>query len=334
MDWRSDVIGDLRTNVCGQGPPILLIHGFGASSFTWSKVAERLASEHTVITVDLKGFGRSRKPRDGGYTLRDQAAAVLKVIETLDLNDLTVVGHSMGGGVALLVTISLEQQKPGRLSRSHPHRQRGAAAARLPLFLRLLRLPISARSWSGWSRPKWSTRYVLAVAYYDRSKIEQAFVDEYAAPLRCASGRAALVATARAIIPPDADRLVAQYRTIRTPTLLLWGAEDGVVPFDLAGRLNEMIPSSRLRQLDKCGHIPQEEWPDITLSMVQEFIRDSRFGNATTGPCTRPLNPGETGIRRQRKPRIVAAVALAAALQERPGRFRARPAARPSRYSV
>ena len=79
MGAGTDIIGDLHVDICGHGPPILLIHGFGASSFTWSKIVSSLATNHRVITLDLKGFGRSKKPRDGRYTLRDQAAAVMKI---------------------------------------------------------------------------------------------------------------------------------------------------------------------------------------------------------------------------------------------------------------
>ncbi len=109
---RNKLIGDLHFEIRGCGPPILLIHGFGASSFTWSKIIPSLAADHTVISLDLRGFGRSKKPRDGNYTLESQAAAVLDVIDTLDLDDVTLIGHSMGGGVALLVAMRLEQRQP------------------------------------------------------------------------------------------------------------------------------------------------------------------------------------------------------------------------------
>jgi pimeloyl-ACP methyl ester carboxylesterase len=275
MDSECTVIGDLHVTIRGDGPPVLLIHGFGASSFTWSKIVSSLASHYTTIALDLKGFGKSRKPRDGHYTLRDQAAAVRKVIDTLGLTGLTVIGHSMGGGVALLVTIDLEKETPGRLRRLVLIDSQ-ALPQRLPLFLRVLRVPVLGPVIVRIVPPTWAVRYILSVVYFDPDKIEQSFVEEYAAPLRHSDGRAALIAAARAIIPPDADQLVAQYQTIQTPVLLLWGRQDRIVPFDLAAQLKSRIPTASLRDIDQCGHAPQEEWPDLTLAALGEFLGDGR----------------------------------------------------------
>jgi len=273
MDTGTDVIGDLHINICGQGPPMLLIHGFGASSFSWSKIVSPLAGHYTIITLDLKGFGRSKKPQDGRYSLRDQAEAVLKVIGTLGLNGVTVVGHSMGGGVALLVAMTLEQEAPRRLSRLVLI-DSIACPQRLPLFLAVLRFPVLGPLVIRLVPATWSVRYILNIAYFDRGKIDRAFVEAYAAPLRCYRGRESLIATARAMIPPDIDELVEQYRTIRTPVLLLWGRQDCIVPLSIAFRLETAIPTARLRLLDQCGHIPQEEMPELTSSILQDFLDD------------------------------------------------------------
>ncbi|MBE3110073.1 MAG: alpha/beta fold hydrolase, partial [Acidobacteria bacterium] len=87
----------------GEGKPVLLIHGFGASTFTWRGVAPELAQDNHVIAVDLKGFGQSDKPLDERYAASDQAALLAQLIEARDLRDLTLVGHSYGGGIALLL---------------------------------------------------------------------------------------------------------------------------------------------------------------------------------------------------------------------------------------
>jgi 3-oxoadipate enol-lactonase len=110
-DTESDFIEGLQVNTYGRGQPILLVHGFGANRFTWSKIVKPLASHYKVITLDLKGFGCSQKPEDRRYSLRDQSAAVLRVIDRLALAGITLVGHSMGGGVALLVAMALESER-------------------------------------------------------------------------------------------------------------------------------------------------------------------------------------------------------------------------------
>ncbi len=292
MGSESDIIAGLHINVRGHGPPILLIHGFGASGFTWSKIVPRLAAHYRVITLDLKGFGRSKKPRDGRYTLRDQAAAVMNVIERLDLNGMTLVGHSMGGGVALLVAMTLERQAPRRLSLLVLI-DSIAFPQPLPHFVTILRVPVLGSLIIGLAPATWLVRYVLNFAYFDRGKIERAFVEEYAAALRCQCGRAALIATARALIPPDIDRLVAQYRTMRTPVLLLEGRQDRIVPLTIAHRLAEAIPTASLRILDRCGHVPQEEEPELTSTILQDHLAMLDADTRSEMPLS--VEPGKAG---------------------------------------
>ena len=270
----SRLIGNLHTEISGRGPPILLIHGFGASTFTWSKIVVPLAANHTVIAVDLKGFGQSPKPRDGRYSLRDQVEAVMQVIEALDLTGLTVIGHSMGGGVALLVAMRLEQEAPARLSRIILI-DSIAWPQRLPFFMRVLRTPVLGELAVRLIPPRLGTLYILGIAYFDWRKIERSFIEAYAAPLRCADGRAALIATARAMIPPDIDQLITQYRDIRTPVLVLWGRRDRIVPAWVSSRLKDAIPSASVQVLDRCGHVPQEELPEMALPIITKFLGPS-----------------------------------------------------------
>ncbi|MBV8737722.1 MAG: alpha/beta hydrolase [Alphaproteobacteria bacterium] len=279
------IIAGLHVQICGHGPPVLLIHGFGASGFTWSKIISRLSGDHRIIVLDLKGFGRSRKPRDGHYSLRDQAAAVIAVIDALGLDGFAMVGHSLGGGVALLTALLLEQQAPGRLGRlalldTIAYRQP------LPYFIKLLRVPVFGELITFLLPKKWMVRRVLGFAYFDRAKIEYAFVKEYARPLLCGAGRAALVAAARALIPPDVDELASRYSTIAVPVQLLAGCEDRIVPLAAIRRLAGAIPSARLCILDCCGHVPQEEQPDATVSILHEFLAEPAVGHRGVKPAS------------------------------------------------
>jgi pimeloyl-ACP methyl ester carboxylesterase len=279
-DTESELIGGLRVSTYGHGPPILLIHGFGANSFTWSKIIGPLALHHKIVTLDLKGFGHSEKPDDGRYSLLDQSAAVLRVIDELALEGITLVGHSMGGGVALLSAMALAREAPGRLHRlvlidsiSCPQR--------LPFFIVLLRLPLIGPFVLRIVPATWSVRAILRFAYYDAGQIGRAFVSAYAAPLRHRDGRVALVATAREMIPPDLDSVVAQYPTIQVPVLVLWGREDRIVPLSVSACLRDAIPAARFVVLDYCGHLPQEEWPELTVFRLREFISEAERARAS-----------------------------------------------------
>ena len=94
----------------------------------------------------------------------------------------------------------------------------------------------------------------------------------YAKPLAMPGGRHALRRTAEQLIPPDIDALAARYPEIRIPTLILWGREDEIVPVEVGARLHRAIAGSRLRLLDRCGHIPHEECPAIARAAILEFL--------------------------------------------------------------
>ena len=108
----------------GQGPPVILLHGFGASAYSWRFMGPALAADHRVLTLDLKGYGLSAKPEDGKYAISDQADMVAEFIRTRDLRDLVVIGHSMGGGVTLMTYFKVREDEPGPDQETGAHRQR------------------------------------------------------------------------------------------------------------------------------------------------------------------------------------------------------------------
>ena len=253
----------------GHGSPVLLIHGFGASTFTWHQIMPDLTRDHRVIAVDLKGFGRSDKPMDDRYSAFDQADLLVQLILALNLHNLTVVGHSFGGGVAL--ALALDDRLKGRLSRlvlidsvAYPQK--------VPVFFRMLAVPGMAQVGIRMVPPDMQAHLALRIAYYDSSKIAPETVEAYAAPLKTAAGKHAIIYTAREIVPPNLDEIAARYTTIQLPTLIMWCDHDRIVPFDIGLRLKQNIPHSRLRVISRCGHIPQEEQPGETLEVLQNFL--------------------------------------------------------------
>jgi pimeloyl-ACP methyl ester carboxylesterase len=261
---------NLHCTQAGHGPPILLLHGFGANLATWQHLVPSLSKTRRVICVDLLGFGASPKPIDFDYSLRSQARVVLDFIEAEGLRDLILVGHSMGGGIALLVALELQRASPALL-RGLVLIDAISYAQRLPLFVKLLRTPVVGRL-AILLPVELQVRYVLGVAYYDRSKITATIVSEYADPLRDAAARSALLATARELIPADSDALASMFPTINVPTLVLWGKNDPIVPLANGFRLHQAIRDSSIAVVENCGHIPPEEMPLQTLDALNEFF--------------------------------------------------------------
>ncbi|MGE3528980.1 MAG: alpha/beta fold hydrolase [Methyloceanibacter sp.] len=253
----------------GKGPPVLLLHGFGASTYTWRHIVPELAQTHRVIAVDLKGFGQSDKPFDDRYSVSDQAELLAELIEAKDLRNLTIVGHSFGGGVAL--RLALDARLGGRISRlalldSIAYQQE------IPVFFRLLDVPVVSPVGVRMVPPLVQTRVALQIAYHDDSKIDPEEVEIYAAPLKTAAGKHAIVQSARQIVPADIDTLPQRFKTITLPTLILWCDHDRIVPLEIGIKLRRTLPNSTLRLVEGCGHMPQEEQPQSTLSLLKGFI--------------------------------------------------------------
>jgi pimeloyl-ACP methyl ester carboxylesterase len=255
----------------GRGRPVLLVHGLGANTYTWRKLVPALARTHRVITVDLKGFGRSDKPFDHAYSPLDQAALLKILIRRRGLTDLTLIGHSLGGGVALALAYDLSRYRPGTVRRlvlisSIAYRQP------LPPSLALLQVPVAAQLGAFTLPAEVQVYTAIREAYYDPAKITGDQIQAYATPLYAPAARYALLKSVEQIVPPGLPQLVALYPTIRQPALLIWCAEDRIVPAWVGRKLARDLPNSRLAVLRGCGHVPQEEAGARTLSLVRRFI--------------------------------------------------------------
>jgi pimeloyl-ACP methyl ester carboxylesterase len=257
----------------GKGPPVLLIHGFGTSTYTWRHIAPALALTHRVIAVDLKGFGQSDKPFDARYSVFDQAELLAQFIEEHDLRDLTIVGHSFGGGIALRLALDHDTRLAGRIKKL-VLLDSIAYAQHIPIFFRMLDVPLVSHLGVRMVPPIVQTRVALRIAYFDDSKIDPEEVETYAAPLKTAAGKHAIIYSARQIVPNDLDAIAEQYKSITLPTLILWCDHDRIVPLEVGLKLRRAMPNSSLRLVQDCGHMPQEEQPATTLDLLQGFIGD------------------------------------------------------------
>ncbi|MCG6955182.1 MAG: alpha/beta hydrolase [Gemmatimonadetes bacterium] len=262
----------------------VLLHGYGGSSFTWRHWLGALSARGHVVLVDLKGFGAAPRPDDGRYSPSDQADLVGRLIAERDLKRLTLVGHSLGGGIALLVALRLMAAGDGRL-----HRLvlvAGAAySQRLPPFVSLARHPkLSGLLWLLFGSRRIARR-VLQSIVYDPSRVTAQQVEGYARPLSRPGARRALIAAALQVVPDDLEQIVHRYPTLRVPALLLWGRGDPVVPLAVGQRLANDLPDATLVVLDACGHLPPEELPNESLAALEEFLdRTERSDGAADGP--------------------------------------------------
>ncbi len=256
----------------GHGRPILFLHGLGGSGYTFRHLVPVLARSHRVITLDLKGFGRSGKPFDAHYSIYDQARLVEAFIAARGLRAVTLVGHSYGGLVAMLTALDLDRRSPGRITRlvlmdtpAFPQPiPRAQAFLNWPVvpYVALMALP-----------PVITARLGLRAERRRTPPPGDHDIAMYAAPIGEAAGRHALIASARLIAEDDGQGVIPRYARLQTPALLLWCRHDPTVPLQTGERLARTLPKARLAVIDGCEHVPPEEAPRETLRALQGFLQ-------------------------------------------------------------
>jgi pimeloyl-ACP methyl ester carboxylesterase len=257
----------------GSGPPVVFLPGFGATTYLWRDVIPSLSGGNQLVLVDLKGFGRSPKPRDGRYTVYDQADLVAQFLDSHNLRGVRLVGHSFGAGVALVVAL----RRPDLVS-ALILMDATAYDEPVPLLVRLLRVPAIGPLLQHALPTRFQVRWVLKRGYYDDRKITGEEVTIYAASLSSENGRYAIRETLRHVPPPDIDSLTAQYPTIKVPTLIIWGRHDEIVPLASGERLHRAIAQSQLVIIEDAGHVSIEEQPRPVLEAVTEFLKKQPGG--------------------------------------------------------
>ena len=263
----------LYKEVYGSGDPILCLHGLGASMFSWRHFIAPFSQRNKLILVDFKGCGKSPKPADTRYSIEEHTDEIYKFIIRENLTNLTLVGNSLGGAVALLLAIRFNEEEPNRLLRLVLIGSAGDKRympAHFKLVRSILGLPIIYLS-----PTRLATKMVLRRCYYDKKKITNKDVAAYARPMASPGGRHALLQTVRQCLPPNADELIAKVKSITVPTFILWGREDRIIPLKVGELLHQAIPNSTLEIIEQCGHVPQEEKPDETIARISKFLANT-----------------------------------------------------------
>jgi pimeloyl-ACP methyl ester carboxylesterase len=261
----------LNFKIYGTGHPVLCLHGFGASLFSWRNFVGPISEQYQLILIDLKGAGDSPKPPDSHYSIQDHADLIYKFILDQNLTNLTLVGNSFGGALSLLLSIMLIEREPGRL-KALVLIDPGAYKQYIPGYLKLIGIPILGAAAIYLTPARCMSKSILKLAYYDPQKITTDQIAAYAAPLASPGGKHALLETGKQIIPPNIDQLTARYKDINVPTLIIWGRQDEIISPDAGPLLDQAIPNSTLKWIDQCGHVPQEEKPEDTIPLVLEFL--------------------------------------------------------------
>jgi pimeloyl-ACP methyl ester carboxylesterase len=257
----------------GTAPVLWLIHGIGDSSRTWDGVLPLLANEHTVIAPDLLGHGASDKPR-ADYSIGGFANGMRDLQVVLGIERATIVGHSLGGGVAM----QFAYQFPERVERLVLVASGGLGAEVNPL-LRAAALPGASYAIAASSTPA-VRRAVVGLArrltrfgVLDRNDVEDVAVIWEG--LRDEATRKAFLRTLRAVIDVRGQAVTSHdrlYLASDVPVLLIWGDRDPMVPVSHAARACEALPHAQLSIVPHSGHMPHRSAPEAFASAVRTFV--------------------------------------------------------------
>jgi pimeloyl-ACP methyl ester carboxylesterase len=258
----------------GRGPALLLIHGIGDRSDTWRDLIPELARDHQVIAPDLLGHGRSDKPR-ADYSVAGYANAMRDLLTLLGVERATVIGHSLGGGVAMQVAYQYPERcerlvlvSTGGIGREVNPILRLASSPLAELVLPLLRLRTGRAVGRGVLR-------VLARLDADLGRDHEDFRSVFDA-LPDAVSQRAFVRTLRAAVDAHGQVVTGLdrcYLSSGLATLLVWGTRDAVVPFAHAERARAAMPGSRLEVFAGAGHFPHHYDPQRFLDVLRDFLK-------------------------------------------------------------
>src|SRR3954451_17889473 len=261
--WEIDLHGHTVVyRTMGSGPPVVLIHGMVNSSRHWRGVAERLAERHTVIAPDLIGHGDSATPR-GDYSLGAHATVIRDLLSALGIERATMVGHSLGGGIAMVYF----WQFPERVERLALISSGGLGEEVSPL--------LSSVAAPGYRGVLGVIASRLVIGALNACGTQGRNVARALRPLDTPGKRRAFLQTLRAVIDVHGQRVSANDRLYLlgdTPMLIMWGERDHTIPLEHGRAAHEAMPHSRFVTLPKAAHFPHLDDPEGVADAVGEFM--------------------------------------------------------------
>jgi pimeloyl-ACP methyl ester carboxylesterase len=264
----------------GKGPVLLLLHGLGCTHRTWLPVMEALTRRYTVIAPDLLGHGESDKPR-ADYTLGAFANGMRDLLTVLDIDKVTVVGHSFGGGVAMQFAYQFPERTErlvlvgsGGLGPEVSPAIKAISTTGFYQFMGALTRPVVRHVGAAGLRALSRTGVKEFRDFDEVAEIYESFRDPAA--------RAAIRHVVRAVVDWQgqivtmADRA---YLTEAMPMCVVWGEDDRVIPVSHAARAAELAPNARVEVMPNAGHFPHKDHPERFVKLLNDFVR-------TTTPAT------------------------------------------------
>jgi len=264
----------LQVHVRDEGPrddpvPLVLLHGTSASLHTWDGWVADLKGQRRVIRFDLPAFGLTGPDLQNDYSLDAYVRLVEGVVNAMGVQNFVLAGNSLGGQVAWATAAALPQRVRQLVlvdASGYP-----MAPQSIPIGFRIARIP-GVRRLAEVVLPRGVIQASLRNVYGDPSKVTPELVDRYYELTLREGNRQALAYRFDQMQKADVAKGMAAIRTLKVPTLILWGGKDRLIPVENGHRFAADIAGSQLVVFDDLGHVPQEEDPQRTVQALRKFL--------------------------------------------------------------
>ncbi|MFN7251677.1 MAG: alpha/beta fold hydrolase [Anaerobacillus sp.] len=270
MPYFEELIEVANVNIyckysLSEKPPLFLIHGFASSSYTFNRLYPLLEKHFSVIAIDLPGFGRSEKSTSFQYSFKNYAQLIAECIDHFNLDRVFIVGHSMGGQIALYTAKAIPEKvsklillcSSGYLKKA---KRALVCCSYLPFFQYFVERFVKKKEVEAY----------LQNVFYDKSLITDKHIEEFGKPLQEKAFYTSLISLLRY---REGDLTSEQLKMINLPTLLIWGKEDTVVPVYVGKKLVSDLSNSQLVTYKKTGHLITEERPNEVFEQILTYTK-------------------------------------------------------------
>jgi len=251
----------------GKGKPIVLVHGFSDSTYCWhNNIYELIDAGFRLIIVDQPGMGKSEIPPEPyTYSIENQAKEIIRLTEKLHFKKFSLIGHSMGGGIALYISYFYPQKVMNTIAID-------PACFRLTrrIFLTYPGMTHIAPVFAG----RWAVKMALKDVYYNDDKVDDKLIDEYTRPMVKPNYVKMLCSLSRQYFSDEFDHMVDNYNKMNIPLLIIWGKQDKWISVEYGIKLHEKTPNSQLEILNKCGHNSHQECSARVNSGIMKFYHN------------------------------------------------------------
>jgi len=259
------------------GPEILLLHGFGSSTYTWRKNLEELGKFARVTAIDIKGFGLTEKPKDGQYNEAAYVRHVVAAMDALKLRKPILVGNSMGGGIAARVALEHPERCSGLIlvDAVRPFSRIDFEAGGVDTTKFKGRSSILAVALVRSLLTRDRLRGMLESVYEGREPVTDEMVEAYFVPTTIEGAPEALLAMMNP--RPDTAKAIP-LKDLKCPVTILWGGRDNVIPLAAGEALARDMPKAEFVVWAQAGHMPHEDEPGKFHDLVRSFVSSNRIG--------------------------------------------------------